>query len=136
MTNVELQVIDGRPVADWDKQWVRLEGGLRRSQRHLRGDAGLYRFSINGEVTAIGTGTDKKGGLAKRLADFHRPSPSGRNHYAGDLTFQNRTEITVEVLVVGRSYRAREVARQLRDPMVALHKPAWTVADPWVRQRG
>ncbi len=136
MKNVKSLMIGGKPIEAWDQQWVRVAGGLSCYHPHLRGQFGLYRLSFKGRIVAIGTGTDKKGGVAKRLSDFQRTSPSGRNHYAGNLIYANRTDITVEVLVVGRDYRAREVARQLRDRMVALHKPAWTVPAKTVRQRG
>ncbi len=131
-----LELIDKQAIESRYGTWVEVEGGLSRYHPPLRGQFGLYRLSLKGRVVAIGTGTDKKGGMAKRLSDFHRTSPSGRNHYAGNLIYANRMEIKIEVLLLGRDYPARLLARQLRDPMVALHKPAWTVPGRRVRQRG
>lgn len=50
---------------------------------------------------AVGVGTDRDGGLAKRLSDFRRPSPSGRNHHAGELINENLNLLEVEVLITG-----------------------------------
>ena len=80
MKTNEPRLHDGKTLIEWDRLWVRVPDGLKEYQPDLRSKAGLYRVLQNGMVMAIGTGTDKGGGLAKRLSDFFRPSWSGRNH--------------------------------------------------------
>lgn len=110
----------------WDEQWRKVEGGLTRHQSSLRSVVGVYRFTHRGHVVVIGTATGKKGGLAKRLSDFRRPSDSGRRTVAGRLVYAHRDEIVVEVLITGEDQEARIVASLLKDPMIRLHKPRWT----------
>jgi len=109
--------------------WVKVPGGLTRHNSHLRASVGLYRLVLKGRTVAIGTGTDKGGGLAKRLSDFRRSSPSGRNHHAGRLIHEHLHALEVEVLVTGGRYEP-QAARRLRKPMIARHQPAWTVPNP------
>ncbi|WP_156367684.1 hypothetical protein [Brevundimonas sp. Leaf363] len=127
MKTNELQLYGDKTRAEWDRFWVRIAGGLEAYQPDLRYKVGLYRVLLNGVVMAIGTGTDKGGGLAKRLSDFIRASWSGRNHYVGRLIYENRHRLTVEVLIVGSDKEAREIARALKKPMVHHHRPEWTI---------
>lgn len=106
---------------------IRVSGGLKEYQPDLRYKVGLYRVLLNGVVMAIGTGTDKGGGLAKRLSDFFRPSWSGRDHYIGRQIHEYRDRLVVEVLIVGSDKEAREIARALKKPIVHHHRPEWTV---------
>jgi hypothetical protein len=126
MTKIQPLLIGGKAIEDWDLFWVAVEGGLKRPQPDLRRKAGLYRASCSGQIMALGMGTDKVGGLAKRLSDFRRPSPSGRNHHAGELIYANLDRLEVEVLVTGSDLRAREIGRQLKTPMIRLHQPVWS----------
>ncbi len=125
MTNVQSRLIGGKTIEDWDRLWLRVEGGLKHNQPQLRHEAGLYRMSLKGQIMALGAGTDRGGGLAKRLSDFRRPSPSGRNHHAGELIHANRDQLQVEVLITGADRNAREVGQQLKTLMIHLHQPVW-----------
>lgn len=125
MKNAKSPLIGGQFIQEWDTKWVKVPGGLKRHQSHLRDSVGLYRLRLNGRDVAIGTGTDKHGGLAKRLSDFRRPSASGRNHHAGRLIYENLDQIEVEVLIMGKRHQP-ETARQLKWPMILRHRPAWT----------
>lgn len=134
--NTEPSLIGGKAVEDWDRLWVAVAGGLKHYQPKLRHMVGLYRVSLNGRVMATGSGTDKAGGLAKRLSDFSRPSPSGRNHHAGQLINDDLNSLTVEVLITGSDRHAREIALQLKTPMIRLHQPVWSAPDaPFMRKR-
>jgi hypothetical protein len=134
MNKLEPCLFGGKTLEEWDQKWIAVEGDLRDYQPSLRYVVGLYRCSLKGEVVALGTGTDKGGGLAKRLSDFRRPSPSGRNHYAGGRINANLDRLDVQVLITGSDEEAREVGRKLRAPMISLHQPAWTVPNaPYVR---
>lgn len=126
MTNIEPPSIGGKTIEEWDRSWVRVDGGLKRPQPNLRHQVGLYRASLKGQVMAIGAGTARGGGLAKRLSDFRRLSPSGRNHHAGELINANLDRLEVEVLVTGSDRHAREIGRQLKTPMIRLHQPVWS----------
>lgn len=135
MTTIKPPLIGGRPIEAWDREWKAVDGGLKDYQPQLRHLAGLYRASLGGRVMAIGTGTDKDGGLAKRLSDFRRDSQSGRDHYAGKLIHEHLDGLVVEVLITGSDPQAREVARQLKTPMIGLHAPAWTAPNaPFMRR--
>lgn len=126
MTNIQPLLIGGKTIEDWDQSWIVVPGGIKHYQPELRYNVGLYRISLNGRIVAIGTGTDKSGGLAKRLSDFRRPSPSGRNHHAGELINENLDLLEVEVLIIGADRHAREIGKQLKTPMIRLHRPVWT----------
>lgn len=135
MTNIELPLIGGKTIEEWDRSWVKVDGGLKHAQPTLRWKVGLYRVSLRGEIMAIGKGTDKRGGLAKRLSDFRRASSSSRNHYAGELIYQDRDLIEMEALITGHGPLAQEIAKQLKTPMIRLHQPVWNAPNaPFMRK--
>ncbi|WP_396594851.1 hypothetical protein [Brevundimonas sp. R86498] len=129
MTKHQTPLFGGKPVEEWDLSWVRVPGGLERHQSQLTEEVGLYRYTLNGRSMALGTGTDKKGGIAKRLSDFIRLGWSGRYHHAGQLIFGHRDRLEVWVLITGSGPYARKIARLLKAPMMALHQPAWNAPD-------
>lgn len=120
-------LIGGKTIDEWDADWTALKGGLRERHHHLDGLLGLYRLTLKGQDMAIGTGIDIRQGLPKRLYDFHRPSPSGRNHHMGRLIYEHRDQLEVQVLITGEGRQAQRLARQLRAAMLERHKPAWNV---------
>lgn len=126
MKNDKPVLFGDKTVEEWDLEWVKVPGALRQSQRQLRDQIGLYRVTLRGEIVAIGVGTDKRGGLAKRFSDFRRPSPSGRNHHAGRLSYEHRKEVEMEVLITGDRHSSPEIAKQLKTPMIRRHRPVWT----------
>jgi hypothetical protein len=75
----------------------------------------------------LGTGTDTKGGIAKRLSDFIRLGWSGRSHHAGQRIFEHRDQLEVWVLITGSGPYARKIARLLKAPMMGIHQPDWNV---------
>jgi hypothetical protein len=115
-------------IDEGDADWVALKGGLRQRHHELDGLLGLYRLTLNGQDMAIGTGIDIKQGIPKRLYDFHRPSSSGRNHHAGQLIFQHRDQLEVQVLITGTDRQGQRIARQLKTVMLERLKPAWNPA--------
>lgn len=127
MTTDQMPQIGGKALEEWDLQWVHVPFGLKQHQSHLTEEVGLYRYLLNGQTMVLGTGTDSKGGIAKRLSDMIRPSWSGRNHHAGQLVYAHRNRLTVEVLLTGSGRQAQTIARRLRRPMIALHQPVWNV---------
>ena len=134
MKNAKSPLIGGQFIQEWDRKWVKVPGGLRHHQSHLRAKVGLYRLTLNGRIVAIGTGTDKKGGLAKRLSDFRRPSPSGRSYHTGRLIYDHLDQLDVEVLITGKRHQP-ETGRQLKWPMILRHRPAWTAPNaPFMRK--
>ena len=136
MTKNQPLLIDGKTVDEWDRKWDDVPGGLRRPQPQLRHRVGLFRFTLRGQIMALGTAVDRSRGIAKRLADLTRTGVSGRNHYAGKLIFEHRDELELKVLVTGGNVEhAREIARQLRTPMIQRHHPVWTVQNaPYSRK--
>lgn len=125
MTKDHSPAIGGKTLEEWNQQWVRVPSGLKQHQSDLTGEVGLYRYILNGQIMALGTGTDRKGGIAKRLSDFIRSGWSGRDHHAGQLVFKYRDQLVVEVLLTGSGQQARAIARRLKAPMMSLHQPAW-----------
>lgn len=121
-------VIGGNTVAEWDRKWTAVNGGLRAYHPHLRHSIGLWRLRLNGDIVALGSGADKSGGLAKRLSDFRRPGKSGRDHHVGRRIYERRDEVEVEVLIVGSDYQAQKDALKLRRPMIDIHKPLWNAS--------
>jgi hypothetical protein len=126
MKKLEPVLIDGRTIKEWSECWIAVPHGLTAYQLWLRHQVGLFRVCYRGRVMFIGVGTDKSGGIPKRLRDLFRPSPSGRNHHAGQLIYENRDLLTVDVLITGENKpAARELAQHLKKLMIALHQPPW-----------
>jgi hypothetical protein len=109
----------------WNTEWLSIPTWMDSDTYDLHGQAGLIRFWKDGQVVAYSSATELPAGLRKRLADFRRPSPSGRKHYAGEKIYENLDRLEVEVLITGERH-APEIGRKLRMPMIRLHKPAWT----------
>jgi hypothetical protein len=130
MTKVQSPPIGGKTIEEWNQRWVRVPEGLKRHQSHLTEQVGLYHYTRKGQSTALGTGTDTKGGIAKRLSDFIRLGWSGRSHHAGQRIFEHRDQLEVWVLITGSGPYARKIARLLKAPMMALRQPAWNVPSP------
>ncbi|WP_425992350.1 hypothetical protein [Brevundimonas sp. TWP2-3-2] len=124
-TKTKEPLIGGKSIDEWDRLWAPVSGGLTTYHPDLRQGVGLYRTRLGDRVTALGTGTDTFGGLAKRLSDFRRPSPSGRRHHAGLLIFEHLDQLEIDVLVMPDGPEARTIGRKLKGPMVRRHKPAW-----------
>lgn len=128
MKNDEPLRIDGKTIEEWDQLWMPVTGGLKSLPSGMRPVVGLYRCSLVGRISAIGTGRDRRKGMEKRLYDFIRPGDSGRKYYSGRQIHKYRDQLEVEVLQTGPNIEhARETAKLLRAPMIQLHKPAWNV---------
>lgn len=128
MTTTKPRVFGPMTLSEWDLKWKPLEGGLKADHDELKGKIGLFRMRINGCDMAIGKAVEKKGGLKKRLSDFSRFSPSGRDYKTGKKIHDNIDVIDVEVLITsGLKSNARTLADDLRGPMIDLHQPEWTV---------
>jgi hypothetical protein len=121
-------MIGGKPLAAWNAEWMPLDGGLRVPHPELRGQIGLFRTILRGDVMYLGCATEGKNrGLRKRLSDFVRPSENGRRHHAGELIHRHRDQVQVEVLIVGENQRASVIARQLKNAFLAEARPSWNV---------
>lgn len=126
--------IDGKPLSAWDGEWVEVAGGFATPQPKLRSKVGLYRAVKNGQTVAIGSGTDRLGGLAKRIADFRRSSTSAREHHAGERINAEIGDLTLEVLIAGsNNQHAREVAEILKKEMKKKHLPKWNAPESIVK---
>lgn len=127
MKNDEPLLIDGKTIEEWEPGWKAVPDGLKYHQPDLNSVVGLYRYLLDLDVVALGTGIDMSGGIAKRLSDFIRPGDSGRDHHAGRLIHENRHLLKVEVLITGSGRSAQDIALQLLNPMLEFHRPAWTI---------
>ena len=125
----------GRTLDEWNRLWVRMPGGLMIPHHALGTRVGLFRLSLDGQFMVVGTGTDKKNGIAKRLYDYRRPGNSSRRHHAGQLVHEHLDRLELDVLLTGSDWQARETAEKLKWPMVRLHRPVWTVSNaPFMRK--
>ncbi|WP_292039751.1 MULTISPECIES: hypothetical protein [unclassified Brevundimonas] len=129
MATTDAPLYGEKTLLEWDRLWVRVPNGLKAKQRHLRSKLGLIRCTLNGRVMYIGTAADRRAGIAKRLYDFIRKSPSGRNHYAGRKIYENRENLEVDVIYTGTSFDGQNLAEALKTPMIRLHRPEWNVAN-------
>ena len=135
MSNVEVerrqalcnQIIDGRAVAEWDESWLGVNEWWKADTPLLRAARGLVRFTLNGEVMAIGRASDNRWGIAKKFRDLVRPSPSSRDHHAGRLIFENRYDLTADIIVTGEDRNMERVNIALRKAMIELYRPLWNV---------
>lgn len=135
MQNEELPLFGGKTLDDWDLKWVTVPACLKDYQPQFRYLIGLYRVTLNGRTMVIGTGTDKSGGLSKRLSDLRRKSPSGRNHHAGRLIFADRDKLEVQVLITGERHEPA-LARKLKALMIPRYQPAWSVPNARFMRKG
>ena len=136
MKKVQPRRIDGKTIEEWDRAWKPVDSGLKEYQPKLRRAVGLVRYLEAGRIMFIGTGTDKSGGIAKRLSDFIRDGDSGRRHYAGQLIYEHRHILRAEVLITGHGLAAQENGRDLKTPMVRLHQPPWNARNAPFSRKG
>lgn len=129
MTTTDAPLYGEKTLPEWDRLWVRVPNGLKDYQPKLRHRLGLIRATLNGRVMYIGTGVDRDGGIAKRLSDFIRDSPSGRNHYAGQMIYENRDILQIDVIYTGKGFNGQNLAEALKAPMIRHHRPEWNVAN-------
>lgn len=122
-------LIGGKQLSQWDREWQTVPGGFAIPQPQLRRQAGLYRAVLHGESKVIGSATGKDPGkLAKRLADFRRPSNNGRRHHAANYIYENLDRLELQVLITGDGPKNCEIAAELRKAMIKLHEPTENVA--------
>lgn len=101
--------VGGKTIEQWEGEWVRVTGGFNAPATDLRQSVGLYRAVLRG--------------LAKRIADFTRPSPSGREHHGGEYIHDHLDDLELEVLVTGSDKQAAQTAKALKEHVLALHSP-------------
>lgn len=124
-------VVAGKPLSEWMEQFVIVPGVFASPQEHLKGKAGLYIAVLDGQIVYIGRAVELgNNGLHKRLADFWREGDSGRKHYAGRMIHEHRDRPELRVLVTGDDARAVGLAKLLRAPLIAWHKPIWNIRRP------
>lgn len=121
-------VVCGLSLAEWSEQRQRLDAGLRRTYPELRGLVGIIVVMLNGRDMFIGCATEyRRRGYAKRLADFTRPSASGRNYHAGWLIREHVDQVAVDIIPTGSDRAAAQVAKELKRALLAAGKPPWNV---------
>lgn len=126
---------DTSRIADyrWQDTWGlepivgRSSGGLFHRQTHLNHKVGLYRVKWNADIMAIGVGTQRKGGMAAKLSAFSQSGDGSRKYHAGRKIREHREILDVEVLITGEDETARQIARDLKAPIMRLRKPDWSV---------
>ena len=127
--------VGGKTAREWEEEWTEVEGGFG-PHPPLRYVVGLFRAVKGGQVMFVGQATEHKNrGLYKRLADFRRNSPSGREHHAGKRIREHLNSLTLEVLVTGSDKEAAQVARTLRTVVLRHRRPPWNVPNAGPKKR-
>ncbi len=116
MRKAKAPPLDEDAVAEQETRRKSIPGGLKHHQSHLRASVGLYRLILHGRIVALGTGTDKKGGLAKRLSDFRRQGPGGRRFHTGQITYDHLDPLDVEALITGERHEPDSARAPCRIP--------------------
>lgn len=120
--------IAGKALSEWMQEWHRVEGGLYTQEPELPFLIGVYRFILSGEVVYLGRATEfTNGGFTKRFRDFTRKGAGGRNHHAGQLAYEHRRQLEVEVIVTGIDQAAAWTAKRLKRALLARELPRWNV---------
>lgn len=118
----------GKTLREWDGKWELVEGGFTLLHSHLRHHVGLFQARLRGDVMYIGKAVEKdNGGLRKRLSDFRRPSPSGREHYGAMRIYDHLEELELYVLPTGSDQKAVELVELLKPAMIVHHSPPWNM---------
>ena len=124
-------IVADQPLSEWLDGSEPIPGGFARGHDRLKGKVGLYFAVLDGRIVYIGRAVElRNGGLYKRLADFWRDGDSGRKHYAGRMIHEHRDTLDLRVLITGEDGRAVGLAKLLRAPLIALHKPIWNMRRP------
>ena len=117
-----------KTLSEWDADWLRVEGGFTVLHSDLQHHVGLFRARLGGTIMYIGKAVEvDNGGLRKRLSDFRRASPSGREHYGAMRIHDHLKELDLHVLIAGSDQRAVETAELLKSAMITRHLPPWNM---------
>lgn len=118
----------GRTLQNWDADWMLVKGGFTVVHSDLRHHVGLFRACLGGSNMYIGKAVEvDNGGLRKRLSDFRRESPSGREHHGAQRIYDHLDELDLQVLITGSDQRAKEIAELLKLAMIVRHLPPWNM---------
>lgn len=114
----------GKTLQEWDAAWSPVEGGFTVLHSDLRHHVGLFQASLDGTIMYIGKAVEiDNGGLRKRLSDFRRPSPSGREHHGAMRIHDHLKDLDLHVLITG----SVELAELLKSAMITRHLPPWNM---------
>lgn len=120
--------IAGRTIAEWDRLWRPVPDWRTANTPELQRGRGIVRFSLGGEVMAIVRASDNKRGFVKKFSDYVRPSPSSRDHYIGALIYENRRDLTADIIVTGECKDMERVNMALKQAMKQLYQPVWSAS--------
>ncbi|MEJ7927422.1 hypothetical protein WG908_11725 [Sphingobium sp. AN641] len=130
MGSVEIlgREVGGRTVAEWDKLWTPVPGWRTANTPELQKGRGIVRFRQSGKVMAIVRASDNKRGFVKKFSDYVRPSPSSRDHHIGALIYENRHDLTADIIVTGECQDMERVNMALKQAMKELYQPVWSAS--------
>lgn len=118
----------GKTLREWDAEWLPVQGGFTVLHSDLRHHVGLFQASLGRNTMYIGKAVEfKNGALRKRLSDFRRESPSGREHYGAMRIYDHLDELELHVLITGSDKAAAELAELLKPAMIVRHLPPWNM---------
>lgn len=116
----------GKTVSQWNQEWASIGRLESANLSTYSRSVGLYRHQLNGSIVYIGRAMEyDNGGFRKRLSDYTRASDSARKHTSGQLIYENRRDITTDLLVVGSDAEDAGVARLLEVEFIKMYNPPW-----------
>lgn len=112
-------------------KWVRIPGWHRANLVGFDSIRGLLRVRLHGETMFIGRAAAEGSSIKSRLDAYRKRYGTGRNHYAGQMIFEHRAEIIMEIAVL--DLPAFEI-NQLADALIDRLQPPWNMQTDAFRQ--
>lgn len=111
--------------------WVRIPGWHRANLVGFAHVRGLYRARLDGETMFIGRAAAEGSSLKSRLDANRKRYGTGHNHFAGQMIYEHRAEIVMEIAVLDRP--AFEI-NQLANGLIDRLQPPWNRQTDGFRQ--
>ena len=112
-------------------KWITLAQWHRANFVGFTEVRGLFRARLNGETMFIGRAAAESGSLKSRLDAYRKRYGTGRNHFAGQMIYEHRAEIVMEIAVLDLPAFA---ISQLADALIARLQPPWNMQTDGFRQ--
>lgn len=115
----------GKSVNEWDKEWKTIGVLNSADLTPYNKCVGLYRHKLDNKVIYVGRATElNNGGLRKRLRDYTRNSDSARNTKSGRYIYDNRNQITTDILIIGDTEKDIKITKFLEHPFITRYNPS------------
>lgn len=102
--------------------WVTLPQWHNARLMGLSSANGLIRVRLRGETMFLGHAA--KGGIGSRLGAYRSPRGTGQRHHAGQMIYQHRAEIEMQIAVMDKP---EEEILQILTALLDERRPRWNV---------